>query len=77
MENKKNILLEFNNEQFPCPVEASVDDAKNEIRSRFDLIGGGLDDATGPLVVGTASIGTTQGALIFKGGRQSVPQGLY
>ncbi len=61
---------------FPCPDGATVDQAKNEIRSRFLLAGGGLEDDNGALIDGTVLIRDTVGGLAFVGG-QSIQQGTF
>ena len=69
---KRNISV--NGSIFPCPVGATVDQTNSEIRSRYLLAGGGLEDDNGALIDGTALIGATVGGLAFVGG-QSIQQG--
>jgi hypothetical protein len=71
MANIKNI--DVNGANFPCPVVASIDEAEKRIRSRYNLTGGGLEDANGALFNGTALISVTVGALFFIDGQQIVP----
>ena len=68
------INIAVNGSIFPCPVGATVDQAKSNIRSKYLLAGGGLEDDNGALIDGTALIGATVGGLAFIGG-QSIQQG--
>jgi len=40
-------IISVNGQNFPCPVGATVEQAKMKIRSRYLLIGGGLEDDDG------------------------------
>ena len=51
----------------------TCEEAKSEIRARFGLIFGGIDE-DGIALKGTVQIGTTTGVLSFVGG-QPIPQG--
>ena len=72
MTTTRNIVV--NGSFFPCPVGATVDQAKIEIRSAYLLAGGFLQDHNGALVDGAALIGATTGDLTFVGG-QPIQQG--
>lgn len=50
---------------FQCPTSATVDQAEARIRSRFGLLGGGLQDREGDLVDGSKAIGDTLGEVLF------------
>ena len=68
MANKKNILVN-GTISFPCPIEATIDQAKIEIRSRYGLQFGGLEDSNGALMDGSVLIGATVGAISFVAGQ--------
>ena len=55
---------------FPCPVGWTVEAARNEIRSRYNLVGGGIDRDGVPLAASEV-IGNT-GVLTFVGGTSTL-----
>jgi hypothetical protein len=57
---------------FRCRPEWNVDKAEAEIRGRFELSGGGIEDQNGALE-GTDVIGNAVGDLTFVGGRDLPP----
>jgi hypothetical protein len=61
--------IEVNGKLFRCPVTATVDNAVANIRSRFGLVHGGLEDENGALMHGDQTIGSTCGSLSFVDGR--------
>ena len=59
---------------FPCPIGWTVNQARDEIRSRFGLQNGGLDE-NGIPVLGSAMISSFRGNLTFVGGQFIQQQG--
>ena len=53
---------------FPCPIDWTVEQAKNEIKSGNFLVGGFLLENGEPLL-GNTLISSTTGALLFTGGQ--------
>lgn len=67
-----NIRVIVAGRDYSCPVEWTVEEARNEIQTRYSLIGGAIEN-NGIPVLGSALIGSLAGPLTFIDGQPAQP----